>query len=302
MHYDLILAHRVSPSLSKEMIGFSDKHSMVESCTESIKCALAPLRTKMIVILDGCSADYERIFTSRFQHSNLEIIRNEPAIGNHATFAQQTKLLGENMKSGDAVYYSEDDYYYVPEAFQRMIEFLHAPGVDFISPLDHPESYRLHTVTNPYISRLRVSAHRHWRQIPTTCCTFMASASTFAKAQKNLSYGSGADDGTMWLGLTKGHVFNPFALARAAIACTGATKQWDMSPFCAWKHNWKTILFHRRFRLWSPIPTLAVHLSSTSLPLFSDQILGNCVSSEKIRKQMLHYLELDQNSDNRQPV
>ena len=80
MKYRLAIAHRVCPALSKAATGFSDKLEMVKVTTSSLAKALNGIRAKLIVILDGCPIEYERLFDDEFngKMANLKF----PAVQN----------------------------------------------------------------------------------------------------------------------------------------------------------------------------------------------------------------------------
>ena len=71
MNYDIAIAHRVSPALSKTSVGFTTKHDLVCATTRSLAEALERLdgRIRLIVILDGCPPEYEAVFRRFFPDS-----------------------------------------------------------------------------------------------------------------------------------------------------------------------------------------------------------------------------------------
>ena len=181
-----------------------------------------------------------------------------------------------------------------------MIDFLHRPGVDLVTPLDHPDRYN-HQLTKPHDSEIRVSAFCYWRTVGTSCLTFMTSRNVFLQTHKTLeSYAQGAMDGTMWLGMTKEEVFNPVVLLRAvAFFLLRIQASFGLfMPLCAWKHHGVRLLVLPRFRLWGALPTLAVHLSDRSLPPFAEKIMSfdSDEEREKFRTTVSHYLDLPPDS------
>lgn len=281
MKYDLAIAHRVCPALAKTAAGYCDKLEMVKATAASLAAALDSLRVKLTVILDGCGAEYERLFDGVFAKSGkVDYARTStPAIGNAATYAKQMEILAASADEADSVYFSEDDYIYEKGAFRAMLDFLKEDGVDFVTPLDHPDRYS-HLVPESRRVEIRVSAHRHWREVGTTCCTFMTKSGTFAEAKRRLAaYGEGSGDGPMWLGLTKDAIFSPSATIGAALRyVTGLrrTKEGlEFTVLAAWLwHKWR-LPFGRRYRLWGPMPSLAVHLCKPSLPPLSWRLALN---------------------------
>lgn len=279
MKHELAIAHRVCPVLAKTAAGFDDKLKMVEATTASLAAALEGIDAKLTVVLDGCPPEYARLFDDTFAGSRVAYSRVEtPAIGNRATYMKQHAILSADADSARFLYFSEDDYLYRPGAFRAMMDFLAEPGVDFATPLDHPDRYSRAMPESRRVE-IRVSRSCHWRESGTTCCTFMTKSETFRETSDRLAaYSRGSGDGGMWLGLTKDRIFSPSATIGAALrylAGRRLTPQGlEFSVLSAWRfHKWK-LPFGRRYRLWSPIPTLSVHLCKPSLPPFGDACGG----------------------------
>ena len=263
MKYDLVIAHRVCPVLSGTAYGFVDKFLMVKSCAESLMTALPGIKVRLIVILDGCGKEYETLYPG------AEIIRMD-RVGNQATFAKQVELLSA-VNDAPFVYFSEDDYLYKPESFKAMLEFAARSGVDFVTPIDHPDRYD-GSVSEPLRAEIRVSDRCHWRECGTTCLTFMTRPETVRKCRRVLmAYANGEQDSVTWLGLTKWGLFSPQVILRSVVALMrrfGGRNVWfgQFIPLMAWwRHNFR-LFITRRYRLWSPLPSLAFHLSSNTVP------------------------------------
>ncbi len=298
-HKILAIAHRICPALAQTAVGFGTKEELVRATTRSLAASLAGFdgAVRLFVILDGCPS-FRDFFTEAFAPvGNVQIsFEDTPSIGNQATYARQFEIL---LKQTDAdyLYFSEDDYIYYGNAFAAMADFLNQKGVDFITPLDHPDRYN-HALGNKGPLRketIRVSRHCHWRTAESSCMTFMTTRRVFAEAQALIAtYGTGAMDGTMWVALTKTGVFNPVKILSAALAyILGLDRPFVFyMPLCAWKHSGIHLLTTRRFSLWQPIPTLAVHLSRTSLPLHSEDLLAGLPEEERmhLRDMALEYL------------
>ena len=286
----LAIAHRVCPALAKTAVGFGTKEEMVQATTRSLAASLSSFdgAVRLFVILDGCPS-YRTFFTDAFAPvGNVQIsFEDTPSIGNQATYARQFEIL---LKQTDAdyLYFSEDDYIYQSTAFAAMAEFLDRKGVDFVTPLDHPDRYN-HALGNKGPLRketIRTSHHCHWRTAESSCMTFMTTRCVFDEAKALIkTYGTGAMDGTMWVALTKTGVFNPAKILSAALAYILRLNRPFVfyMPLCAWKHCRLHMLTTRRFSLWQPIPTLAVHLSRTSLPLHSEDLLAELSEEERMR-------------------
>ncbi len=285
MKYDLVIAHRVCPALSKTAIGFTDKRAMVVATTASLVKALEGLSVRLIVILDGCR-DYETIFTDAFRSYSsvkLEIVHTD-AIGNQATWGKQLEFLSD-IKDSEFVYFSEDDYIYRPDAFRAMLDFIKKGDVDFVSPLDHPERYN-GKLEASYPVYVRVSEFCHWRETMSSCLTFMAKAKVVSESRPVMeSYLHSSEEATMWLGLTKHGVFDFFTMAKVAFLHFILRRQCrfgELMGLCTWKRQGFKLLSMPRRRLFSPIPSLAVHLANCSLPPGSAALLKGHVPEDAL--------------------
>jgi hypothetical protein len=254
--YDLAVAYRIYPQVSKPARGLpfgDDKLRQAEICLRSFRNSLGPLRVKIWAILDGCPGEYRRLFERYFLSNDLSIVEVD-AIGNQATYAKQLDIL-LSQADADVVYVAEDDYLYLPEQFSQMLQFLLGQrGVEFVTPYDHPDCYRLDSQHE--LNRLAVFGDHHWRTAASTCLTFLTRKSTLANYERALrTYSSGNSDCAMWLSLTKKRVFNPLALLSF-----GRESYWK-EILKAWFFGWRQIVFGRAAKLWVPLPGLATHLA-----------------------------------------
>lgn len=279
MKYELAVAHRVCPTLAKVAVRYNDKLTMVKVTALSLARALSGIRTKLTVILDGCDSSYEKLFDEIFANgavSNVDYERmSTPAIGNHATYAKQQEILERDLPESEYLYFSEDDYIYNPMAFRAMMDCLRQSDVDFVTPLDHPDRY-VKLIPESRKVEIKVSEYCHWREVGTTCCTFMTKHTVFAESRKLLEcYGNGGCDGTLWVGLTKDNIFCFCAILKNLLRYlfTGRNDWSRCIHVSAWKYHHLNLVFTRKYRLWGPMPTLAVHLARTSIPPFADALL-----------------------------
>ena len=279
MKYELAVAHRVCPVLAKTAAYYDDKLEMVKVTARSLASALNGIHVKLIVILDGCSVEYEQLFDNMFSGlKNLDYERiSTPAIGNQATYAKQHEWLSAQADKSEFLYFSEDDYLYRKDAFFVMMRFLKNDYVDFVTPLDHPDRYG-YIVPENRRTEIRVSEDCHWREVGTTCCTFMTKSQTFHMASRRLSdYGSGCGDAPMWIGLTKNSIFMQSATIGAALRYLFYQRKTpdglEFMTLAAWRwYKWR-LPFGHKYRLWSPMPTQAIHLCKPSLPPFYEKMM-----------------------------
>lgn len=257
--WDLAVAYRIYPKVTKSALGLpfgEDKSQLSEICLRSFKKSLGNLRVKLWALLDGCPEEYAGLFRKYFEPQDL-VLLPLPGVGNLATFGKQIDILVA-QEGSDLVYFAEDDYFYLPNQFPRMVEFLRAHGdVDFISPYDHPDCYALEIHRHP--KWVRVYAGHDWRTAASTCLTFLTRKETLRrKATIFRSYCRRNSDCSLWLSLTKKSLFNPARFLRFLFRDPGFAKIIAK----AWLFGWPQILFGKQMKLWIPVPGIATHLVS----------------------------------------
>ncbi len=251
----LAVAYRIYPGVSKSPAFFpADKFRLSKMCLDSFKGALGGLRAKVWALLDGCPQEYEELFRETFSGYDLEILPLNK-IGNLATFSLQIDLLTRQMEASH-VYFAEDDYFYLPDALEKMVAFMKEnPDVDFVTPYDHPASYGTSSRFERHL--VRPCGDRYWRTASSTCLTFLTSRKNLIRtASMFKTYSAGNMDCSLWMALTQ-----KLALANPRIHF------YDMLRAKIWAKTWmwgaKRILFGKQYRLWVPLPALATHMEST---------------------------------------
>jgi hypothetical protein len=277
---DLAIAYRIYPQVADSVQGLSlsdDKLRLSELCLRSFKESLGRLRVKLWAVLDGCPAEYARLFAKYFDRNELAIIELNRA-GNHATFLKQIEILLAQEES-EVVYFAEDDYFYLPNQFGCMIELLLAQNdVDFVSPYDHLDCYTMDLHRKP--KWLKVYAGKHWRTAFSTCLTFLTRKETLWKTQAAFGrYKRRSLDCSIWLSLTKARVFNPLFFGRHLVGETSFSK----TVLKSWLYCWRQILFGSRWQLWVPVPGIATHLDAKALSPNVDWV----ALIEKAQKQLV---------------
>jgi hypothetical protein len=254
---DLAIAYRIYPGVSKSPAFFSaDKFMLAKMCLRSFKRALGGLHFKILALLDGCPGEYEALFREVFHGDDLEIVSlNE--FGNLATFSLQIDLLMEQT-GAEFVYFAEDDYFYFPDALQKLVAFMRANrDVDFVTPYDHPDSYNTSSKLERH--QVRPFGDRYWRTASSTCLTFLTSVKNLARTNAIFrTYNRGNMDCPIWLALTQRSELGD---VRVHWKDVFRLKIWMK----AWRWGYKTLLFDRRYRLWAPMPALATHMESSGL-------------------------------------
>ncbi|MGI0009982.1 MAG: hypothetical protein ACREAE_01115 [Nitrosopumilaceae archaeon] len=258
--YDLAVAYRIYPKTSKSPLVFCDnKYKLAELCLKSFKEALGALKARIWVLLDNCPREYEDLFAKYFDRDDLEL-KKLNGIGNLATFNLQIDILSE-QDFAEAVYFAEDDYFYLANQFERAVKFLlQNNDADFVSLYDHADYYALDL--HKHRNYIKVFDDVHWRTANSTCLTFLTIKKTLNQTKSIFkSYVKRNSDASLWLSLTKYKLFNPLAMLKYAVRDRLLFKILAKAWFFGWKQN----LFGKRWKLWTPIPALATHIESTHL-------------------------------------
>ena len=225
---------------------------------------MGDVRAKVIVLFDNCPREYEDLFNGNFDRQDLEFIHLD-GVGNLATFGKQIDILLE-QKYSDTVYFSEDDYYYFPNAFAEMINLLKRKDVDFVSPYDPLDYYD--SILHHHKVMVQATDQRHWKTSNSTCLTFMTTKKNlYATRHVFRSYTKGNQDSSLWLSLTKEHVCNPLRVVDSLIRrLTRKDSLADLVILIAWYYCGRQILFGKKYHLWTPMPTVGIHLERQFLP------------------------------------
>ncbi|KXB97006.1 MAG: hypothetical protein AA908_09155 [Chlorobi bacterium NICIL-2] len=256
MQYDLAIAYRVYPGISKSPAFYStDKLALAELGLRSLRLALGDLRTRLYAILDGCPPEYEALVLRYFPAEHTEIVHRQRA-GNAATFIEQLDYLLEQPHA-KFVYFAEDDYLYRPGTLPRLLTFAEQHrDAHFLAPYDYPDYYQM--PLHRGCLQMRYAAGYHWRSAGTACLTFLTRRSILRRTHTLWrTYAKGNFDASMWMALTKHAVFHPLRTVRSSIEAAIMAK--------AWYYGWRRILFGKRWMLWVPIPSMATHLERTTL-------------------------------------
>ncbi len=256
---DLTVAYRIYPKISGSPAVFSDdKYKLSEFCLKSFKNSLGDLKVKMFVLLDNCPPKYKDLFLKYFDAEDLNFIELD-GIGNQSTFSLQIKLL-LNQKFSEIIYFAEDDYFYLPNQFRDMFDFLKEnKDVDFVSPYDHLDYYK--NTIHEYKTSIKLSKNRHWRTAGSTCLTFLTTKSVLQKTKNTfLTYEKGNTDLGLWLSITKHSMNSPKILIKSS------------KNLFVLKSLYKILLYNKtqifrgkRWTLYVPIPSIATHLEKEYL-------------------------------------
>lgn len=204
--YDLAIAYRIYPKVSKVPAFHSDnKYELSRVCLESFYNAVKKVNAYIYIILDGCPAEYKALFEKTLLGIDFEFIEKD-SVGNAQTFSLQMDiLLGQNKS--DIIYFAEDDYFYLENAFTEMLKGIKDNRVDFLSPYDHPDTYNteLHNYKKNY---LKIEGY-NWGIMSSTTMTFMTTKSTLKETRHIFdTYTIRNYDASLWLSMTKLNAFN----------------------------------------------------------------------------------------------
>jgi len=258
--YEVAVAYRIYPRVSKSPAMFpDDKLRLGRLCLQSFRASLGTVRAKMFVLLDGCPPEFDQMFTECFDAEDLELVRLD-GVGNRQTFLRQIEIL-LNQECAEAVYFAEDDYFYLPDEFRLMLNLMcDGSEVDFISPYDHPDYYSLALHSGRQLSQS--VGDRNWRTAASTCLTFLTSKKMLADTKGIFrSYARGNPDVSLWLSLTKQAILDPGIIRRSfqeRIAHGGFLA-------ISWMFGWPQILAGQRRKLWVPSPSIATHMEQKFL-------------------------------------
>lgn len=252
--YDLAIAYRIYPKISKEPLGdFNNKIELARTCLLSFVQSLGNLRVKVWAILDGCPVEYEKLFQQVFYRHDLEII-DLAGVGNLATFQKQIEILSTQNLS-DLVYFAEDDYLYLPNQLEKLVAFARANPACFITPYDHTYYYQYNLYQKEI--EIKIFQEHHFRTAFSTCLTFLTSRQTLLQTEAVFqSYCRGNHDASVWFALTKPSVLYSIKLILHPVV----NRLWLSIVLKAWRYSFFQIALGKHWRLWVPIPAVATHL------------------------------------------
>lgn len=257
--YDLAIVYRIYPKVSKiPPIYSDDKYKLSELCLKSFSDSVRKIKPKIWVLLDNCPQEYFELFNKHLSGLDYELL-DLPFTGNAGTFTKQAEIL-LNQTDSDLVFFAEDDYFYLDDAFEKMVRAFNHKQIDFLAPYDHDDSYhlKLHNYKNDII----LAGNHHWRTTGSTTMTFMTSKDVLRQTWDIFStYSKNNYDASIWLSLTGKSIKNPFKfldfLVNDKIMRNIYLKAWYFGLF--------QILFGKKYRLFTPIKSLANHMDSLHL-------------------------------------
>jgi hypothetical protein len=277
--YDLAIAYRIYPRITKPVVGYpDDKLKLSELCLLTLKEALGSLKVKLWVLLDKCPEEYTLLFQKYFPAEDLRLIHLK-GIGNQATFGLQIYIL-THQTDAEFVYFAEDDYFFLPDAFPRMLSLMrHNSDVHFVSAYEHPDYYTLFLHPKKY--QIKIFEDQRWRTTIGTTCSFLSTKTILIKTADvfNTYYKERNYDVSLWMSLTKANVLNPVRIGLFILKYRDFFKMTARS----WIHCSKQILFGKRWNLWVAHPSLATHMEKKTVAPFVEWESKFEIEKQKMR-------------------
>jgi hypothetical protein len=203
MKYDLVIAYRICPRLSKNSAGpITDKFEFSQFCLDSFRRSLSGLNVKIFALLDDCPKKYEELFINNFNRNDLEIIHTK--LGNKGTFNKQIEILLKQSDS-EIVFFAEDDYFYIKD-LKNMVDLIRSKKADFVTPYEHPACYTDgHIIKNKTL----VFKEQIYISVQHACLTFMTTKKNLLENKRYLQifpYWFGSDF-VVWGCITLGSTY-----------------------------------------------------------------------------------------------
>ena len=257
--YDLAIAYRIYPKVSKiPAFHTNDKYKLSKLCLKSFYNSVKNINPYIYIILDGCPPEYKSLFEETLVDVDYEFI-DKDGVGNAKTFELQMDLLLKQDKS-EYIYFAEDDYFYLENAFTEMLKAIREPSVDFLSPYDHPDTYntRFHNYKDEY---LEIDGHK-WGKLSSTTMTFMTTKKILSETKDIfMTYTRRNYDASLWLSLTK---LNAFNIKNAVIFLFTSKPFLKIYLKLIYFTLWQT-LFGKKYTLVQSVPAMATHIEKDFL-------------------------------------
>jgi hypothetical protein len=254
--YDVAVCWRIYPGVSKDPLFYKDdKFKLAQLSFNSFISSSKGLNVKYFIILDGCAAEFEKIFTSQVNENDIELIRTKK-IGNAATFKKQIDVL-LSQTDAEFIYFAEDDYLYTPGGFKKMVESYEKGSIDFMTPYDHLDYYE-HPLHRDERAGQPAQLNGHtWKPVLTTCLSFLTTKKILSETLPVFeSYGRGNTDASIWITLTRKYLFS------SAVKFYFTNRLVFFVIKKAMKYNFGRFMWGKRYTLSCPVPAVATHLEA----------------------------------------
>jgi glycosyltransferase involved in cell wall biosynthesis len=236
---------------NKKRIVDDDREILVSKCLKSLAISCencnADMEIAVTILDDGSDESYINRLKEYYKNLSVEIIHCD-RLGFNGTSVKQFEWAKNNPS--DFVYLVEDDYFHAPNAIQTMIDgYFHlrtlAPLFDTaIFPMDAPDRYFRDPMTP---SLLVQHVGYHWRTITHTSQTVFMPYPTFLRMYDLFDL------------LGKGYGNNDY----------GENILEDTTINRIWSNLTNK---HGQVVLWSPIPSVALHMSFEDVPILNTNL------------------------------
>lgn len=185
-------------------------------------------------------------------------------VGNARSYRACIALVDSRVwDDDDVVYFAEDDYLYLEDAFARLVEAVEAlPESSYFTLYDHPDYYRSRSQTR-FMARhrsARAVGDIRWREVRSTCLTYAARVGALRSdswAHYLCTRGPTPDDFPLWSIVEDAGCFPLHRLLKASPAPYGQSLA---------KHNLARLTRGKsRHRLYAPTPSLVTHVEDAML-------------------------------------
>lgn len=226
-----------------------DKRSLIQLCFSSLVQALQPVSHSITVLGDKISGELTAFFEG---HPGVTLLHG--SYGNQDSI-RQTFKLADAVPDAHWIYFCEDDYLHVPEAFSEIRDFIlhrqvsmgYKPRLHSLASLIDPARADLVIFPTDYPDRYKGKyrrfslvfhgAQRHWRQVTDTTFTLLLQGRSFRKYRALLERAStGANDRLLSQKLFgRFHFFNRALCVSPLPSLSTHMHSHVMSPLVDWR-------------------------------------------------------------------
>lgn len=149
-----------------------DKLNLAKYCLRSFVDAFKEVKPQINFILDNCGEEWDKMINEvcPFGGGISHIDRDDttPKFGyDHTSYYTQLDMARD---VDDYVLFQEDDYVYLPNSGEKLLEALKV--LEFVSPYDHLEFYTRNTDFHRPPFDIKLVADHHWRTIDFNTMTW----------------------------------------------------------------------------------------------------------------------------------
>lgn len=164
------------------------KYELVRLCWQSFIRQRTSDWGGIAVLLDNCPYEYVVLMEG--------ITQIRATWGNKPSFQEQVQLALMCVPDDGLILFAEDDYFWLPDAVQKMITFFKVYDDCFLSPYDHPDRYERQD-NRDIDTKVVVAGKHHWRTVESTTMTFACMKPTLER-HKDIILHHGCEGRGMW--------------------------------------------------------------------------------------------------------